>query len=283
MSIPKPLRNRRIANDTTISLDLENSVALYYDGRVASKVQDFVDGNQRVDRAWITIREWGPPLPKTIIEIGCGIGTICWRLKQRWPDARVVGVDISYKSLEIAKQLFELPGLSFVQGPMTNTLLPDKCDLLVLMDVYEHVSISDRPTFHDALKHVLNRFGRIILSFPTPRHLAWLRTHNPGEIQPVDEDINVETMLSLAKDLGIDVLLYQEVSVWHQGDYAHSVLGTNDQLLSVESSPSSQGLTQRIVKKFARQMKRRSSDLITSREDRLSLVKERLGPSYRLE
>ncbi len=253
----------------------------YYDQHVTSKLRDFVDGNPRVECAWTTIEKWAPALPKNILEIGCGIGAICWRMKRRWPDARIVGLDISPQSVEIAKKLFGLQGLTFVEGSMTKDLLADKFDLIVLMDVYEHISSSDRPTLHDALKRVLDQFGRIVLSFPTPRHLSWLREHEPRQIQPIDEDVNIGTMLIVEEDLESEILLYQEVGVWHEGDYAHSVLGKRGEWVPVNNNCiDAYTIRQRIEHQIKRLVRAHHAPLEPSREERLSLVQERLGPTY---
>src|SRR5439155_10736100 len=110
-------------------------------------------------------------------------------------------------------------------GPLGTETFTDKFDLIVLMDVYEHIAVVDRLGLHQALKDLCNDHGRIVLSFPTPGYLAWLRQHQPDQIQPVDENISIETIAALASDTNTEVLLYQEVNVWHEGDYAHAVLG----------------------------------------------------------
>ncbi|MUL37299.1 hypothetical protein BWI75_13360 [Gloeocapsopsis sp. AAB1 = 1H9] len=203
-------------------------VKTYYDEHTSDKLKNFVAGNARVRKAWLTVEQWAPKNPQRILEIGCGIGDTCWRMTRQWLDAEVVGLDISSISLETAQKLFSSSRLSFVQGPLVKGLIASKFDLIVLMDVYEHIQVEDRPQLHQALKDLINDKGRIILSFPTPRHQAWLRKYKPDGLQPIDEDIDVNTILSLASDLDTEVLLYQEVDVWHEGDYAHAVLGKRE-------------------------------------------------------
>ena len=113
-------------------------------------------------------------------------------MSRKWTASQVVGLDISPKSIEIAKELFGLPRVSFVEGTLVTGALSGKFDLIVLMDVYEHVSIADRPGLHQVFKELCTDSARIVLSFPTPRCLAWLRQDHPDQIQPVDEDISIE-------------------------------------------------------------------------------------------
>ncbi len=93
-------------------------VKIYYDSHIAGKLEGFVEGNERVERAWLTIDQRAPANPKQILEIGCGIGDICWRMTRRWPGAEVVGLDVSPNSLEMARKLFGSSRLSFCEGPL---------------------------------------------------------------------------------------------------------------------------------------------------------------------
>ncbi|MBD1805025.1 class I SAM-dependent methyltransferase [Microcoleus sp. FACHB-SPT15] len=249
-------------------------VKTYYDKHVTGKLRGFVEGNQRVERAWLTIEQWAPKTPQRILEVGCGIGDICWRMAYRWSAAEVVGLDVSSRSLEIARKLFGSSRLSFVEGPLVKGLLVGKFDLIVLMDVYEHIALEDRPALHEALRELRSDEGAIILAFPTPRHLAWLRQNMPEEIQPVDEDVNIAAIQALAEDISTEVLSYQEVDVWHEGDYAHSVLGNRQGWVSANKNHLADGFINRIIVKL---LSSKPGALIPQRSKRLSLVHKNLG------
>jgi trans-aconitate methyltransferase len=256
--------------------NLLEEVKSYYATQVKRKLRDFVEGNDRVERAWQTLEQWAPPNPQRILEVGCGIGAICWRMSRRWPQAQIVGLDVSPESIELAKKLFSSPKLSFVEGILAKGVLPDKFDLIVLMDVYEHIAVQDRPGVHQMLKDILNDEGRIVLSFPTPRHQAWLRQHEPEEIQPIDEDIALGPISSFAFDSDCEILLYQEVGIWHEGDYAHAVLGKGRGWTAVKKGESRH---RNILMRISELFSKKTAPLLPSRSVRLQLVRERLGSS----
>ncbi len=247
-------------------------IQTYYDSHIAGKIKGFVEGNKRVERAWKTIEQWTPNNPQRILEVGCGIGDICWRMTRKWPNSVVVGLDVSPKSIEVAKKLFTCPQLHFVEGQLSKNTLSSQFDLIILMDVYEHIAVEDRAKLHEALKEVCSDCGRIILSFPTPRKQLNLRQYYPAQIQPIDEDINFSTIVNLASDIQTEVFLYQEVDVWHEGDYAHAVLGKREGLVTV-AYPANGGVKRRICK-F---LQSKTQPLVPSRRQRLALVHERLG------
>ena len=240
------------------------TIQSYYDAHVSGKLRGFVEGNARVEWAWSTIAQHAGNLPARILEIGCGIGDLSWRFSRMWPQSHVVGVDVSRRSLKIARKLFNDPRITFREGPLVRGHLDGSFDLIVLVDVYEHIAAGDRRELHSAIADLLAENGRLILAFPTPRHLAWLRANTPDEIQPIDEDITFDVIAQLARDTRADVLVYKEIGVWHDGDYAHAVLG---RWTGWDTKPQpAQG-----------PRRRPPSPLVPSRAARLARVVSRLG------
>jgi trans-aconitate methyltransferase len=202
--------------------DRQGAVA-YYDEHAVAKLRAFADGNARVERAWDTVLKWTPGEAARVCEIGCGIGAISWRISRHFKQAHVLGLDISPKSIELASRLFGSERLEFALIDGIGSAIPTRTDLVLLMDVYEHIPVGDRPALHGALRDTLSPDGRIIMSFPTPRNQAALREHG-GEIQPVDEDVCIEDILEMVRATDTELVHYSEVDIWDPGDYAHVVL-----------------------------------------------------------
>ena len=249
----------------------------YYDSQVGRKLQDFVSSNARVDRAWETVTMWAPSEPRRILEVGCGVGGVCWRMSRRWPQAQIVGVDLSSRAVEMARALFGSPTLRFQSGPLLRGTIDGTFDLIVLIDVYEHIPLLERPAFHQALRELCGDGCHIILTFPTPRHLQWLRTHRLSEIQPVDEYVDAGSMLAVAVDTMTSILMYQEVGAWRWGDYAHCVLRRGTDWPQAGSAPR----THRLCSAAARVWRRLAA--WPSRTQRARLVRGRLGTKAILE
>jgi trans-aconitate methyltransferase len=106
-----------------------------------------------------------PSEPKQILEVGCGMaGTLDW-LKQRWPDARTVGVD----GLEAARsEIAARADVAIIHD--LNQPLPDlgKFDLILALDVLEHLRDSDAAL--GGLTSMLAPGGVIIVSVPNIAH-----------------------------------------------------------------------------------------------------------------
>jgi trans-aconitate 2-methyltransferase len=60
------------------------------------------------------------PAPKTVIDLGCGPGTTTAMLMERWPDARITGLDSSQEMIDRAQQV-AVPGtLEFRRGDLSD-------------------------------------------------------------------------------------------------------------------------------------------------------------------
>jgi SAM-dependent methyltransferase len=202
----------------------EQLVKNYYDENISGKLNDFINGSLRIDKAWQTLRERTGQEPGEVLEIGCGIGAVCDKASRLWKKAQITGIDISPKSIEIATRLFGSEKVKFTEGILQPSTFQQSFDLIILMDVYEHIAIADRPVLHESIAKLLSVNGKIFLSCPTPRFLAYLKQYQPIGIQPVDEDIDFQVIHQLAQETGTEVLLYSEVNVWHPGDYVHILL-----------------------------------------------------------
>jgi len=205
-------------------------VERYYDGRVAEKLRDFTDRLPRIEAAIETIADWAPRAPRRVLEIGCGVGATTWRMARAWPDAETIGVDLSSGSIEVARTCFRRPNLDYRAGQLAECGLDGAFDLILMMDVYEHIAPSERPVVHATLKRLLSAESRLLLMVPTPAHQDYLRAQNPTGLQPVDEDIHPADIVRLGEAVGARLLGYREVGVWHYGDYFHAVLGRTQTL-----------------------------------------------------
>ena len=81
--------------------------------------------------------------PKTILDLGCGPGNVTPFLQNRWPDARIVGLDNSKEMLE--KACSEHPNMEWINANLSEWKPEEPFDLLysnaVLHWVEDHNSI----------------------------------------------------------------------------------------------------------------------------------------------
>lgn len=103
--------------------------------------------------------------PTRILEVGVGEGEVARRLGERWPGARVVGVDLPDPTLASAWASSPVDGLF---GDIAGLPFPDRCfDLVLAIEVLEHV-----PDPEAALAE-LARVATSHLVLSVPREPIW--------------------------------------------------------------------------------------------------------------
>ncbi|MEO6151503.1 MAG: class I SAM-dependent methyltransferase [Mucilaginibacter sp.] len=245
-------------------------VVSYYDEHAKHKLNDYVKVNPRIELGWDTITAFAPAKPLRILEVGCGIGSIAARMHRKWPDARVTGIDISTQSIKLAQKLFGDTKLDYKESMLTPDTFDEQFDLVVFMDVYEHIAVNHRPEVHAALAKILKNQGRIILTVPTPHNLKWSLINKPETMQPVDEHISFDVIGKLAADTGTEVLLYVIKSVWNTGDYTHIVLEKNNDFEAAFFKPKRVTTAQR-TKRILNKIKYRMGSFFRKYEVRRKL------------
>jgi|LGVE01.1.fsa_nt_gb 2-polyprenyl-3-methyl-5-hydroxy-6-metoxy-1,4-benzoquinol methylase len=202
----------------------ESEIRKYYDDHnMRVLVRDYVFGNRRFDKAVQCVIESVPRTVKSILDVGCGIGHSSWLFKEAFPEARITGVDISDRSIKLARKLFQDPNLSFETCDLSETTGIGLFDFVVMIDVYEHFYREQRPSLHLILKDAIKDDGWLVITTPTIEHQAFLRETHPERLQVVDEDVTIDDLIKLAKDVGLSLVRLEKVAVWRLYDYQHFV------------------------------------------------------------
>ena len=212
---------------------MDNRVNEFYSRFSGNLLADYVYGNRRIEAAIEHALYWIPANARKVLDVGCGIGWSTSEIKRSWPEAFVLGVDLSSESIQIARTLFELNRLGFVPHDITQGHAPlqPPFDVIVMLDVYEHIARETRSKLHQVLDEILEPGGMVVLTLPSVSHQQFLRTHHPEALQPIDEDVTKDDVLALARDIDADVVDIHDVHVWRTGDYVHLVLKRNSKSL----------------------------------------------------
>ena len=95
----------------------------------------------------------------SMIDLGCGTGTISKSVKDIFPNVNITCVDIAGKMLEIAKNKIGGNIIS-IQADFSNFEFPEKYDLIVSSLALHHLeNDADKMIFYEKIFHALNRNG----------------------------------------------------------------------------------------------------------------------------
>ena len=161
-----------------------------------------------------------------VLEIGCGIGTVTHLLAKATPQGKVLAVDISPKSIDMARRFNqEFNHAEFVVSDMTDFARPERFDFVVLPDVIEHIPLEQHPHLFQVISQHLHAGSTVAINIPHPLYLTWVREHQPELLQVIDQPIHTDELLRNTYAAGLYLHSLESYSLFSQvEDYQWIVL-----------------------------------------------------------
>jgi len=165
--------------------------------------------------------------PATICDLGCGAGNVTRMLTERWPDARVTGVDASAEML--AKAARDLPGVQWVEADLAHWRAPRPVEL-----IYSNAALHWLPD-HDALLPALVgslASGGVLAvqvprNFDAPSHTAIAETVRAGPWRARLEPLLVPAPVAEPRHYhALLAPLAADLDIW-QTEYLHRLEGAD--------------------------------------------------------
>ncbi len=176
------------------------------------------------------LRTARPRQPEAILDAGCGAGDHSLWLARLFPTARVLGVDIDAQRIAANRRALarvNAPNLSFEVGDLTVLQLDGEVDLIVSVDVLEHIVEQ-----HEALtrlRRALRPGGYALLHVPTRRTTPvplsrWLRDfHEWAEHEHIAEEATAEEFVQRVRSAGFEVVASRTTFGYWTGELATSL------------------------------------------------------------
>lgn len=104
--------------------------------------------------------------PQTIYDLGCGPGNSTILLKERWPQAKIVGLDSAASMLEQARATY--PDIKFIESDIAHFTAPEKIDL-----IFANASLQWLEQHEELFPHLiafLNAGGAFAVQMPNNFH-----------------------------------------------------------------------------------------------------------------
>lgn len=252
-------------------------ISSFYDQFQVRQLRDYVYGNLRVEKATELVSSVITDETKNVLDIGCGIGIGATAYAKRHSHIRVVGVDISPQNIETASRLSNDDRVSFLRSEMQSPPAGGPFDVITMIDLYEHIPVEKRASFHRAVAASLADNGVVVLTTPSRLHQQWLAEHKPEWLQIVDETVELIDIARLADDIGATVVHHEWVDIWRPNQYCYTIL-SRDPLYSAESTRPKgwEWFTPKTFKKIAQRLGDNATKFVSSLMRRKQ-VKEALG------
>jgi 2-polyprenyl-3-methyl-5-hydroxy-6-metoxy-1,4-benzoquinol methylase len=129
---------------------------------------------------WYDLVEWARPKINKQIEkicdIGCGNGNMIKVLSENFPEAEIVGVDLTEDSLKFAKDRFKSTyKITFKVGNITTLPFPDdSIDLITVTEVLEHLFLEDFFKGFNEMSKKLRKGAYLLATIPFNEKLRFV-------------------------------------------------------------------------------------------------------------
>ena len=175
---------------------------------------------------------------------------------------RVVATDLSGANIRYAKQTVRKRNVEFYQCDVTqqfgrlNRSAPDGYDVVVLIDVIEHIPEKERPSLFENLAKIAKPNGLLAMTYPSPEYQRYLEANRPKELQIVDNVIELPELLREAGTAGWHLQSFARVDVWLAGQYVHCLLTRSVELSPIDSN-ARHAYPIRVIAKVSEAIRRR--------------------------
>lgn len=153
----------------------------------------------------------------SVLEIGCGIGTLTKLIHAYLKKGELVATDISDKSIEIAKtRIPQSKKINFLVTDMKDFSYPKRFDFIVLADVLEHIPIEQHKELFEVLCKHMHDESIMLINIPHPKALDFIRSHFPEKLQVIDQSISAEILIKNAQACDLELIDYTSYSLYNK-------------------------------------------------------------------
>lgn len=153
----------------------------------------------------------------TVLEIGCGVGTLTGLLHKYVSKGKIVATDISGKSIEAAKKrIKDSLKIDFLVTDMQEFTSQYKFDFIILADVLEHIPVDYHHKLFKTLQQYLANNGKIAINIPSPFSIEYYQKHHPELLQVVDQALRADRLIKDASENGLVLETYNLYSLFHK-------------------------------------------------------------------
>jgi trans-aconitate 2-methyltransferase len=199
-------------------------VSDFYDEFVDRQTRVGVNLRHKAILAWLL--RFGLKPDDSVLELGCGVGTVTELVSKELPRGSVLGVDLSPRSIATARQrLASHENVRFVAADVVDTDVDGQYDVVLLPDVIEHIPLEQHDALFARIASWVKSNGFVLLHYPNPHHLEWCHMNNPENLQIIDQPIHADVLLANSYRYGLYLSYYERYSIWiREGDYVVAVL-----------------------------------------------------------
>ncbi|MFN8299352.1 MAG: class I SAM-dependent methyltransferase [Chitinophagales bacterium] len=208
--------------------------------------------NSRHRTIFKNLKKAGLKNTSTVLEIGCGIGSLSGLIINYLTDGFFTGADISSQTIAfLRKKYSDRNRTDFVVTDMTDFSYNKKFDFIIFPDVLEHIPVSTHPKIFSTLKGLVHENSVILINNPEPLALEWVHQNRPDLLQIIDQPLHVNHFAQLAYDNGFYIEKVEPYSLHtQQYDYQNIIIRPRRELKSLDQKAQGDLILANIKSRF---------------------------------
>lgn len=204
----------------------EKKISDFYDQFTERQLK--IGANERLVSLYFRLLKLGLQKNSKVLELGCGVGLFTRLLSQKISSGSIEAVDISQKSIKIAKNHLSKNNIQFfAEDVISYHPKENRFDFITLLDVIEHIPLEEHAKLFRNLGELLSKDTLLIINIPNPKYISFLQKHHPESLQIIDQPVEILPLLQHFEDNGIEMLFFEKYGIWENEDYHFMVLRKN--------------------------------------------------------
>jgi trans-aconitate 2-methyltransferase len=221
------------------------SSAEFYDHFIQKQVESGI--NDRIYGLYRRLCRLGLHNHSSVLEIGCGIGTLTYLLTRKVKLGAIEATDISPQSIEYIKRNLVRPNLRVFAGDILEAgPSGTSFDFVLLFDVIEHIPLPDHTKLFSRISGWMQDHSLLLINIPNPGYVIYDEKNNPAALQEIDQPVFPDHLAGVLAKAGLDIMQLETYSVWVKNDYQFIIAGKRkdfeEYFLSKERSVVQKGM-----------------------------------------
>ncbi len=201
----------------------QKNIINYYNDFVEDQVDLGI--NERIYNLYKRLIGLGLNSGSTILELGCGVGTMTHLLSKKIKTGRIESVDFSTKSIEFAIKKIQKSNIQFFANDVVNyTPKLKNINFITLFDVIEHIPIENHLQLFNNLAKIANEDTIIAINIPSAEHIQYDINNCPEKLQIIDQPISLAFMVENITKSNLSLQFFETYGIWVENDYQFLVI-----------------------------------------------------------
>lgn len=211
--------------------------ARFYDQYLKQQIESGI--NDRIAALYERTLKAGLVSGSTVLEIGCGIGTLTYLLSRTVSTGRIEATDISPLSVQYAEANIKKSNIQFFCGDiLESSPQQPPFDFILLFDVLEHIPLGRHAQLFGRISGWMHEHSLLLINIPNPGYILYDQLHNPSALQELDQPLYLTQLAAVIEQAGLELLHFETWSAWVKEDYQFMIVrkrkAFTEQVLSKE-------------------------------------------------